>query len=96
MKIPFSPPDITEAEIEQVAEALRSGWITTGPKTKELEREVADLCGTNRAVSVLRTPVHHQNSGNHSGAETRDYRQNGRKRRCLQRTLQTTANDDCL
>ncbi len=35
MKIPFSPPDITEAEIEQVAEALRSGWITTGPKTKE-------------------------------------------------------------
>ena len=52
MKIPFSPPDITEAEIEQVAEALRSGWITTGPKTKELEREVADLCGTNRAVCL--------------------------------------------
>ena len=45
MKIPFSPPDITEAEIEQVAEALRSGWITTGPKTKELEREVAEFCG---------------------------------------------------
>ena len=38
MKIPFSPPDITEEEVEQVAEALRSGWITTGPKTKELER----------------------------------------------------------
>ena len=52
MKIPFSPPDITEAEIEQVAESLRSGWITTGPKTKELEREVADLCGTNRAVCL--------------------------------------------
>lgn len=52
MKISFSPPDITEAEIEQVAEALRSGWITTGPKTKELEREVADLCGTNRAVCL--------------------------------------------
>ena len=52
MKIPFSPPDITEAEIEQVAEALRSGWITTGPKTKELEREVADLCGTSRAVCL--------------------------------------------
>ena len=50
MKIPFSPPDITEAEVEQVAEALRSGWITTGPKTKELERQVADLCGVNRAV----------------------------------------------
>ena len=52
MKIPFSPPDITEAEIEQVAEALRSGWITTGPTTNELEREVADLCGTNRAVCL--------------------------------------------
>lgn len=52
MKIPFSPPDITEAEIEQVAEALRSGWITTGPKTKELERQVADLCGVNRAVCL--------------------------------------------
>ena len=36
-QIPFSPPDITEKEIEQVSEALRSGWITTGPKTKELE-----------------------------------------------------------
>lgn len=53
MKIPFSPPDITEAEVEQVAEALRSGWITTGPKTKELERQVADLCGVNRAVSLF-------------------------------------------
>ncbi len=42
------------------------------------------------------TPVHHQNPGNQSGAETRDHRQNGRKRGCLQRTLQTTANDDCL
>mgnify|MGYP000134446392 CR=1 FL=1 len=52
MKIPFSPPDITEAEIEQVAEALRSGWITTGPKTKELEREVAEFCGVNRAVCL--------------------------------------------
>ena len=52
MKISFSPPDITEAEIEQVTEALRSGWITTGPKTKELEREVAQLCGTNRAVCL--------------------------------------------
>lgn len=52
MKIPFSPPDITEEEIKQVTEALRSGWITTGPKTKELEREVADLCGVNRAVCL--------------------------------------------
>ena len=39
MHIPFSPPDITEAEIQQVADVLRSGWITTGPKTKELERK---------------------------------------------------------
>ena len=52
MNIPFSPPDITEAEVEQVAEALRSGWITTGPKTKELEREVAGFCGVNRAVCL--------------------------------------------
>ena len=52
MKIPFSPPDITEEEINQVAEALKSGWITTGPKTKELEREVAELCGTHRAVCL--------------------------------------------
>ena len=52
MKIPFSPPDITEEEVEQVAEALRSGWITTGPKTKELEREVAEFCGVNRAVCL--------------------------------------------
>ena len=52
MKIPFSPPDITEEEVEQVAEALRSGWITTGPKTTELEREVAEFCGVNRAVCL--------------------------------------------
>ena len=52
MKIPFSPPDITEAEVEQVVEALRSGWITTGPKTKELERKVADFCGVSRAVCL--------------------------------------------
>lgn len=53
MKIPFSPPDITEEEIEQVSEALRSGWITTGPKTKELEKEVAEFCGVSKAVSDL-------------------------------------------
>ena len=52
MKIPFSPPDITELEIQEVAEALRSGWITTGPRTKELERQVAALCGVNRAVCL--------------------------------------------
>ena len=52
MKIPFSPPDITETEIEQVVEVLKSGWITTGHKTKELERNVADLCGVRRAVCL--------------------------------------------
>ena len=52
MKISFSPPDISEAEVQQAAEALRSGWITTGPKTKELERKVADFCGANRAVCL--------------------------------------------
>ena len=52
MNIPFSPPDITELEIQEVADALRSGWITTGPRTKELERQVAAYCGTNRAVCL--------------------------------------------
>ena len=52
MNIPFSPPDITELEIQEVADALRSGWITTGPKTKELERQVAAYCGTERAVCL--------------------------------------------
>ena len=52
MNIPFSPPDITDLEIEEVANALRSGWITTGPKTKELERQVAAYCGTERAVCL--------------------------------------------
>ena len=52
MNIPFSPPDISEAEIQEVASALRSGWITTGPKTKELERQVAAFCGVNRAVCL--------------------------------------------
>ena len=50
--IPFSPPDITEAEIAEVAEALRSGWITTGPRTKEFERRIARHCGTGKAVCL--------------------------------------------
>ena len=50
--IPFSPPDMSEAEILEVAEALRSGWITTGPKTKEFERQIAAYCGTDRAVCL--------------------------------------------
>lgn len=52
MNIPFSPPDITEAEIEEVAKALRSGWITTGPRTKELERKIAQYCGVKKAVCL--------------------------------------------
>lgn len=51
-KIPFSPPDITEAEVAAVAEVLRSGWITTGPKSAQFEKELAAYCGTNRAVAV--------------------------------------------
>ncbi len=50
--IPFSPPDISEEEISEVAEALRSGWITTGPKTKELERNVAAYVGTDKACCL--------------------------------------------
>ena len=52
MNIPFSPPDITEEEIEAVAEVMRSGWITTGPKTKELERKMAEFTHTNRGVCL--------------------------------------------
>ena len=52
MNIPFSPPDITELEIQEVAAALRSGWITTGPRTKELEKQVAERCGTQWAVCL--------------------------------------------
>lgn len=52
MKIPFSPPDLTDSEIEEVASALKSGWITTGPKTKALEKEVAEFCNTDKAVCL--------------------------------------------
>lgn len=52
MKIPFSPPDITEAEANEVRDALLSGWITTGPRTKELERQIATFCQTKRAVCL--------------------------------------------
>ena len=51
-KIPFSPPDMSEAQINEVAEALRSGWITTGPKTKEFERLIAMCCQTDQAVCL--------------------------------------------
>lgn len=52
LRIPFSPPDITEAEIKEVAEALRSGWITTGPRTKELEQQLADYIGVKKVVCL--------------------------------------------
>lgn len=52
MKVSFSPPDITEEEIASVADALRSGWITTGPRTKEFERQIAQFCNTNKAVCL--------------------------------------------
>lgn len=52
MKINFSPPDITELEINEVVEALKSGWITTGPRTKELERRIAIYLGTPKAVCL--------------------------------------------
>lgn len=50
--IPFSPPDMSEAEVAEVAEALRSGWITTGPRTKEFERVIAQYCHTDKAVCL--------------------------------------------
>ena len=55
-RISFSPPDITEAEIAEVAEALRSGWITTGPKTKQFEKEIADAGIETETVSPKLLP----------------------------------------
>lgn len=52
MNIPFSPPDISEAEINEVAEALRSGWITTGPRVKSLENRLSEYCHTNKTVCL--------------------------------------------
>lgn len=52
MNIPFSPPDISEAEIAEVADVLRSGWITTGPKTKLLEKKIAEWVGTPKCVCL--------------------------------------------
>ena len=50
--IKFSPPDITQEEIDEVIDTLKSGWITTGPKTKQFEKEIANYCGTNKAVCL--------------------------------------------
>lgn len=52
MHIAFSPPDITEEEIAEVVDTLKSGWITTGPKTKEFERRIAEYCHTSKAVCL--------------------------------------------
>ena len=50
--IPFSPPDMTEEEAKLASEAILSGWITTGPKTKEFERQIAEYVGTQKAVCL--------------------------------------------
>jgi dTDP-4-amino-4,6-dideoxygalactose transaminase len=50
--IPFSPPDISDAEIEAVVQVLKSGWITTGPKTKEFEKQLAAYCGCEKAICL--------------------------------------------
>ena len=52
MKIPFSPPDIGEEEIKEVVDTLKSGWVTTGPKTKLFEKKIAEFCHTDRAVCL--------------------------------------------
>lgn len=52
MNIPFSPPDVGEEEIREVVEALKSGWITTGPKTKLFEQKISELCNTEKTVAL--------------------------------------------
>jgi dTDP-4-amino-4,6-dideoxygalactose transaminase len=52
MPIPFSPPRIDEKTIAEVSAALRSGWITTGPRTKEFEKRIASYCGIKNVVCV--------------------------------------------
>ena len=64
MKIEFSPPDISQLDIDEVVDTLQSGWLTTGPKTKELERQIAQMCGTekvaclNSATAALELALH--------------------------------------
>ena len=52
MNIPFSPPDITQDEIDEVTDTLKSGWITTGPKTKKLESDITEYCNSNKTVCL--------------------------------------------
>ena len=51
--ISFSPPDIGQSEIDEVVQVLRSGWITTGPKTKLFESQIAAYCGTKRLYALI-------------------------------------------
>lgn len=48
----FSPPDISQREIDEVIKVMKSGWITTGPKTKEFERKISEFCGTNESICM--------------------------------------------
>ncbi|MCR0385243.1 DegT/DnrJ/EryC1/StrS aminotransferase family protein, partial [[Clostridium] innocuum] len=50
--IPFSPPDMSELEVEEVKEAILSGWITTGPRTKEFEKQISEYVGTKKTVCL--------------------------------------------
>lgn len=52
MKVPFSPPDMSDLEVNEVCDAIRSGWITTGPRTKEFEKQIASYCNTEKAVCL--------------------------------------------
>ena len=52
MTIPFSPPDITIQEVQEVTAALLSGWITTGARTKQFEGKIAEMCGVEKAVCL--------------------------------------------
>ena len=52
MKISFSPPDMSELEVQEVSDTIRSGWITTGPRTKEFEHLLAMCCGTDKVVCL--------------------------------------------
>ena len=56
--IPFSPPDMSELEIEEVKEAILSGWITTGPRTKEFEKQISEYVGTKKTVCFNLSLIH--------------------------------------
>ena len=52
MKVSFSPPDMTELEVKEVSEAILSGWITTGPRTKKLEAQISEYVHTDKTVCL--------------------------------------------